>query len=126
MTYQIADGFDQTGSLADVLVQPRCEGIIYPDRIVALDDTEYDDGYGLTKWEYSMLTSDQFNALLAQFGLSSTVLTNDVTISTRIDDRTFANYNGKIVLPINGKERKYRRGFWRDVTFRIKQLEAIL
>ena len=124
MTYQIVDGYDNAGTLADVDPQPKSGGLMYPERIAALDGTEFDDGLLYTDWVYTMLTAAQYDSLLTAFGLASAI-TNEVTVKTITDDRTFANYNGMVVKPRMGKDVKYNRGFYHDARFRIKHMEAL-
>lgn len=97
---------------------------MYPDRLAALNGTEYDDGYSYTIWVYNVLTPTERNTLDSTFGVD-TAVTNEVTIKTVLVDQTFANYNGIVARPINGREARLRDGLWHNVQYRIKHLEAL-
>jgi hypothetical protein len=38
---------------------------------------------------------------------------------------TWGNYNARIVRPAHGTQAQFRRGFWRDVEFVLRELEAL-
>lgn len=123
MTYQIADGHNNAAGLANVTTQPACEGIRYPRETIAANGDVFEDGAPFVEWRYGPeLHEDTYAALLTQFGLSS-AKTNEVTVRTTqsANRDTFANYNGLIVRP----QPLYRRGFYRDVVFVVKMLEAL-
>lgn len=118
--YQIVDGFGNVGTLATVTPQPRSSGIQYPRTVYAPAGT-YPDGSAYTLWIYDVLTRAQFNTLRTQFGLSDTILFNDVTIKTLANDNTWKTYNARIeYIP---KERDPY--FWKNVEFRLYNLETV-
>lgn len=126
MPYQIADNYNNAAGLVDISPQPASPGILYPREVVAVSGVVYDDGAPYTMFVYKgVMSNTQYNSLLTQFGLTS-ARTNEVTVRLLLDDRiTYANYNAIVVKPRNGVDAKYRNGFWHDVTFRVKQLEAV-
>lgn len=127
MTYQIASGHDNAGGLVTVTPQPASPGILYPRRIYAASGAVYEDGTPYTLWVYSdILTADQYDALLTAFGLTAAVsaLVTVRTISGE-DRTTYTTYNARIVRPRNGDTAKYANGFWHDVVFVIREMEAL-
>jgi hypothetical protein len=126
-SYQIVDGYDNTSLLATFSPQPASPGLLYPRRIISVGGHEYDDGQPYTFWVYKgVIPASEYDALLVTFGLATQV-SNEVTITTMVDtDRaTWNNYNAIIVRPKNGDEATYEKGFWRDVKFKIKLVEAL-
>ena len=121
MTYRIADGVDQEANFADVAPQPRCPGILATRRMYSLNRTVYEDGL-YTYWEYETLDDTTWNSLLSQFGISDSTKTNQVTIRTAGNARTFVNKNGTIVYPEIGVDATRIRSFWKNVRFYIVEL----
>jgi hypothetical protein len=96
-TYQIVDGFDHAGTLADVTIQPRSAPAQYARMQVGGDGLVYADGYLRTSWIYNSLTETDFAALLTEFGFNSdSVTANEVTVKTKGSSRSFATYNAII------------------------------
>jgi hypothetical protein len=127
-SYQIVDGYNNAGTLATFSPQPASPGILYPRRDIAVSGHEYVNGQPYTFWQYKgIIPASQYDALLTLFGLSNTVVSNEVTVKTMTDpDRTtWANYNAIIVLPVNGQDVTYERGFWRDAKFKVKLVAAL-
>lgn len=123
MTYQLADGHDNAAGLAAVTPQPACEGIFYPKEIIAASGIVYNSGMPYCVWKYGPeLPEDDYNSLLNQFGLAS-AKTNEVTVKTISDAArsAYSNYNATIVKP----QPRYQMGFYKDVAFVIKLLEAL-
>lgn len=123
-TYQIVDGWNNEDTLADVVVQPRSDGLI-PGRFSrAGDGLTYHDGYPSTIWEYTALTDAQFYALNAQFGISRDTPSNKVTIKTNPHENadTFMVFNGVIEYPEVPRDGRYREGWWRNVQYHIRRL----
>jgi hypothetical protein len=121
--YQLADGSDAEASYASVDPQPASEGLLYPDRVYAIDGTPIDKGLPFVIWRYGpQLDEDDYDSLLTQFGLSSAT-SNDVTIKTQTGAGrdTWSDYNGKIIRPARPE---YREGYYRNVEFRIVGLES--
>lgn len=124
--YKLATEHDNAEELLTVDPQPMSPGILYPERRYAADGSAHDHGTVYTVWQYSILTPAQYTALLTAFGLASAVSAL-VTVAT-VDDvarTTWSNYNARIVKPEHGKTAQFRRGFWRDVQFMLRELEAL-
>lgn len=117
--YEIVDGYNNTGTLAAVDPQPSSIGIMYP-RVRYTPGAIYADGDPYTEWEYTSLTRTQFNSLRTAFGLTDTTIFNDVTIRTLDTGNSWTAYNGRIFLVPKNRTRY----FWRNVTFRIINLET--
>lgn len=124
MTYQIVDGYNNEGTLADVTVQPRSQGFIAGRFTTAGDGSTVTDGFPSTTWEYTALTEAQFAALNTQFGISRDTPSNQVTIKTNPheDEDTWGAYNAIIHYPNITREGNYRSGFWHDVEYRITRI----
>jgi hypothetical protein len=121
--YQIADGHDAEASFAAVTPQPASEGLLYPERVYAVDGTPIDKGLPFVIWRYGPeLNETSYESLLTQFGLASAI-SNDVTIRTQTGAGrdTWTDWNGKIIKP---ERPEYRRGSYRNVSFRIIGLES--
>jgi hypothetical protein len=103
MTYQYAIGFDQSGSLVDVTIQPKSPGILY-DRTFGLYPSVYESS-GYTIWTYErVLTAEEYVDLLTEFGLTN-LLFRECTINTAVGEqvssgsRAFSVKNAVIVRP---------------------------
>lgn len=118
--YQLVDGFNNVGTLITVTPQPRSTGIQYPRTVYAPAGT-YVDGSAYTIWIYDVLTRTQFNTLRTAFGLSDTVVFNDVTIKTLANDNVWRTFNARIEY-IPQERDPY---FWKNVEFRLYNLEAV-
>lgn len=123
MTYQVADGHNNAGSMADVTPQPATPGAIeYPQiRYPGSGDAVF-HGEAYIDLVWTSLERDQYNTLMTQFGLSQTVASNQVTVAIRQDDDTFGNYNG---TAIHRKAAKRSMPFWSNLVIRIIKLEAL-
>lgn len=118
--YQVADGHDNEAGFVTVNPQPASEGLLYPERVFAVDGTPIDKGLPYVIWRYrDEITEDVYYSLLQQFSMGNIgTINNDVTIHTLVGHQrtTYANYNGKLIKP--GRP-EYRRGFYRNVEFWI-------
>lgn len=125
MPYQFASGYSQAGSLADLVPQPRSEGI-NPGRVLTDGSgKERLDGKGSCTLIYSVLTAAELDTLLTQIGFSTD---RSVECTLRLkanDDRAFANYNGIIHAPVQTRDGKYRKHLWQNVEFRVTGIEAL-
>lgn len=119
--YRIANGHDNEAGFVVVSPQPRSPGILATSRDDAIDGTKREQGQYVI-WEFSVLTDSEYSSLLTQFGLSTSTLTNDVTIRTRANDRSLVNKNGTIVLPEQGQDASREMAFWRNIRFLIINL----
>ena len=124
--YKLAQGHDNADGLLIVLPQPASPGLLYPERRYAADGSAHDFGTAYTIWQYNILSATQYAGLLTAFGLASAV-SAPVTICILPDAgrTTWTNYNARIVRPAHGAQMRYRRGFWRDVEFVLRELEAL-
>jgi hypothetical protein len=120
--YQFADGHDNEAGFAAADPQPRSFGVKIPTTRYPVGGGFHRDGGRRTLWMYSSLTVAEFQALLAAFGLDA-AQENECTIRTTEDDRTWSNYNGTIGKP-EIDDRNWRDGFYKDVEFEIRDLEA--
>ena len=123
MPYQIVDGHDNEGTLADVTLQPASP-IVEAGRVrVAGDTLSYADGFETAYWAYEdLLPNSDYETLLTEFGVSAAE-SNEVTVRTYSrGTRTFANYNAVIRKPLKAK---YKEGFWRNVVFELTLIEAL-
>lgn len=120
--YQIADGWNNTGGLADLIVQPATPSRIeVPDRNYSADGLTTPAGEPYVDLIYTILSNDEFPALNTQIGVSLLVPDNLVTIKVRKDDGTFGNYNGIIHYP--DKAQHVMAG-WK-ATYRVNLKESL-
>lgn len=118
-TYQVADGHDQAGSLADVTSQPKSDGVFFTREITGLTGIAYDAGTAWFEWQYSSIMAADLATLLTELGVPVGTKSNEVTVNTRQDpvNNTFANYNAVVKHPdLDGKP-KYGR--YRNVVVRF-------
>lgn len=126
MTYKIAQGWNNAGSMNDVTPQPRSLGIVAARRTQTGDRTIYEDGFRSVKWLWGYLTIDQWSDLLTQAGLGDGTPSAKVTISTpRNYDRAFTNYNAVIVMPPLPDEARFEMSVFQDIAFTLQSLEEI-
>lgn len=75
---------------------------------------------------WSMIeTPTQLTTLLTQFGLSTTVLTNQVTIYVPNQVYAFTRYNGLARFPLQGTDIHRSDYFIRDLKIIVNRLEAL-
>lgn len=121
--HMIAQGHNNTGSLAAITPQPYCPGAHYARRTYSADGTVNDDGALLSTFRYAAVSETEYAALLATFGLT-TDASAPVTVYTTGPgpNRVFANYNATIVRPADPR---YHNGVFLDADFELVGLEAI-
>lgn len=125
MTYQIADGYNNAGGLADISIQPATNGLRAGRRIVAGNGQVIEDGFYTTELVYGYLTATQYTTLLSEFGLSG-VVANEVTIRLpQNDGRAFANYNAIIIKPDMPSEARFERSKYLNIRFIVRRIAAI-
>lgn len=125
--YKIAPGHDNADGFVTLNPQPASPGLLYAERRFAANGAVYDHGAAHTLWIYDgILTPAQYSAVLTDCGLIS-VVSALVTIYTLTDAAraTWTTYNARIVRPFNGADARFKRGFWRDVTFILRELEVV-
>jgi hypothetical protein len=119
MSYEQADGWNNEGALAPISIQPRCAGIKKAEKRFSVSSVARSSGAQYADLIYTALLADQFDALLAEFGLDSAESSRR-TFTLPIDDRTFGVFNGTIIRP----EPDYQ--YWyRDVVFRIADVKEV-
>ena len=125
-TYQYAQDYNQTGSLADIDPQPATRGV-EPGRFTGAGDGHvYEDGYPSITFVWKTLTSAQLEALFAQFGFVGTVRSVECTIrAKRNHDREFSDWNGIADYPQIPRSGAYRDGFWRNVSITVRHLVGL-
>lgn len=79
-------------------------------------------GYASITWEFSVLTYAMYEYLNATF--CGGVYSGDVTLRTRRDGASYANYNGVLTLPFTSELTK-RFGAYTNVSVQLTRLEAI-
>ena len=122
-TYQWAVGHDASGSLVDLVPQPRSDGVNYPERVFATDGTLILKGLGFDTWTIDFLDFADYAALLTAWGLSVTAPSVEMTIKTLdCDYVTFSTYNALVHLPEPRVSVDPDRGKVLNVLFRITQM----
>lgn len=121
MTYQIAIGHNNAAGLADMLTQPACDGINYPEYKYLPDGTVEPIGFGVAALRYEALDEENLSPLLTQCGLSDSIASAAVTIRLPNLARTFGNYNAYIVRPLDLKYRYWYNG----LVFEIRRVVPI-
>ena len=89
----------------------------------AISGLVYGDGFPRTAWEFDVIHQDQLDDLLAFIGAGNK--SASVLIRTRLEDRTYANYECIMHRPIPGED--MTPGFsdhWHDVTIPFTMLET--
>lgn len=79
-------------------------------------------GYPSLRWTFSLLTRTQYDYLKTTYCAGG--YSGDVTIRTRTDSNTYANFNAVMQLPFTDDVTKVFRAY-RDVTVTMLRLEAI-
>lgn len=123
--YQAAPGHNNAAGLRDL--DPQCRNdadIQYPQFFDAADGSVIAAGSAFVELTFSVVRYSQYTALLARFGLSTTVFSAECTVRLHTDPGAWANYNGTAVHR-TGKTRGQAGGIWRRFTILIKKLEAI-
>lgn len=121
--YQVAPGWNNAGELAAIVPQGASpDAIQYPELRYAADGSASFHGYMFMDLVWSSLERAQYNSLMTQFGLSQTTASARVTVTIREDDDSFANYNA---TAIHVKAAKRARPFWKQLTIRLRNLEAL-
>lgn len=123
--YQAVSGNNNAATLSTLTPQPRNNADLqYPDFMEAADSTTLPIGEMYVELVFSVVRYSQLTALLAAFGLSSTVFSSPCTVRLHTDTGAWANYNGTASYR-TGKERGRAGGFWKAVTVIVRDLEAL-
>ena len=122
MPYQIADGWNNTGGLADLVIQPASPGgLQIPQRVNADSGDAYHEGEMFMDLVYSL--NEDRAALETQLGVSITVASNQVTIRLPDNNYTFANFNAWVEYPTGGQ--RFNRNAWNQVVYRVRIKESL-
>jgi hypothetical protein len=123
MPYKYAVNYVDPATTTDVDPQPRSKGITYGNEVELGDNSVIEDGYASTEWEFTVLTSEQLDSLLAALNLVN-YKSYPGTFYTRINkDRTFDSFYGTIVRP--DFDGKFEMGLWRGLVFRVNKLQEV-
>lgn len=124
MTYQVADNWDNEGALADLSVQPRCEGLRVGRRRIAGDGLIYDDGNLTGELIFDYMTKAQKTAIDSELGLSS-VSSNKITITLPYGaNRTVGNYNAIVDRPDETVSARFERTRWLQIRYILRGIHA--
>lgn len=124
MTYLVKAGHDQPlVDLVAVSPQPTSGGIRPTRRSYAADNSVFDEAK-YVELEFGALgTASSYQTLLAQFGLSASVASANVTVYVRNEVFAYVRMNGTAVRPEPGREVSWKF-FPRNVTILVKDLVA--
>ena len=119
------NGWNSASSMVALSIQPGSPGIMYP-REIYTPGAVYDDGEAFTYWDFPFATPVQYAAILTECGLSYTVRSKQVTVSTIADDQTtFVTRNATIIRPRPEEEANWSQSRFRNrLRFRLIQLKA--
>ena len=120
MTYQVAVGFNNEGSLQDLTVQPSSPGIEYPEFVIAGDMTGDFDGPPFIDLVYSMVTETTWPTILEDMGLDSANSSQNTWCLFNRDTGDFEPYNGTVYKPTPKWVNRFA-----EVKFRVVGLEAL-
>lgn len=113
-------------SLVAMAPQPRTDVTIRPiQRSYSASGAVHETGPHIELLWSMLETATEYTTLLAQFGLSATVLNANVTVYVPNSVYTFARYNGVAHLPLQGSDIKRTDYFIRDVIILVKNLVAL-
>lgn len=125
-TYQFAANWNNAGSLQNIPTQPTapCPGILYAQVVdtisgMCIFNASYSELNYETRLPYTLFTAN--NAFFG-FAPLSGITSVKGTFRIRIDDNTFANFNGVIKYPRN---RKRVLASWAQIVYEIVNLVAI-
>lgn len=107
--YEVATGFDNSGSLAKLDPQPASPGIASNDRKHSVALTPYDAGQYTTLEYNGALPVDDLVSVLSQLGLTNAI-SSEVTLRLNSDVRTWTNKNCVIIKPQPYEDMSFQRG----------------
>lgn len=132
MSYRIATGHNVAFGSMTVLTTiirnaPFTIGVQFPERIRALDGSNFTDGNPFSEWVFKAMLMTDFATFRTANGLSYTVLSAPVTIYTLKELTTYARYNAtaEVALTGDGYTRVSDPRSLLDVTFRYTNLVAL-
>lgn len=92
--------------------------------IIRGDGQIYLAGFGAFSWAFKGLTRAQYQYLMATYSTGGNSYSGKVTVRSRIQDGTFANYNAILLLP-KLPELQRTRTVYQDVEIRFTRLVAL-
>lgn len=126
---QIASGWNNAAGLVNIETLVDSNGVYVAPllygglgnytrglRRVGSDGVVYYEGYAVKVWTSVFLTYLQYDVVLAYSG--------KVTLRTRLNSGSYANYNAVLTLP-DTSELNGGIGYYRDVTWTFTRLEAL-
>lgn len=133
--YQIAVGWNNAASLRSIeSITPTNDSAFPPPSayngfdagsvLVKGDGQTYLSGFAAFTWRFSHLTWAQYQYLIATYSTGGTSYSGKVTVRSRIQTGSFANYNAILLLP-KLPELQRTRKIYRDVEIRFTRLVAI-
>ncbi len=133
--YAIAAGWNNTALLKTIeSITPPSDRPFYPVNgyssfnpgaiRIRGDGSIYLAGYPSCGWRFSAMTRKQYQYLMSTYTVGGNSYSGKVTIRTRKDDGTFANYNAVLLLPILPEVQRVLK-LYRDVEIRFSRLVAI-
>lgn len=92
--------------------------------IIRMDGLIYLQGFPSAVWIFSAMTRAQYQYLIANYTVGGISYSGYVTLRTRKDSGSFANFNAVINLPLLPELQRARK-LYRDVPVRFSRLVAI-
>lgn len=127
MTFQVAQGHDNTAGLTDLPLEPRFSGILHPRVVIAASGQKYYDGQPYAELRWDFMRKSTYETLLTLFGLSDTTLSAPVTVRLLKNDFiTWANYNAIALLPDMGRQIEHERGKFLNIVIVLRALQEIV
>lgn len=125
--YKVALGYDNTGGLTDLVVQPRCRGLGDARRLINGDGLTIPDGGYIAVLEYGYLSKADWLAILTQFGLHTGLRSKEITVTLPDNiNRAFGNYNAIVLLPELPNAASFERGRFIGPPFELTQIWGIV
>lgn len=125
-TYQYADGFDNPGALANVVVQPKSYGVSAADEVTGLTGVVHDEGTDGFRWIYTSIFGVDLATLFGQLGIAiAGAKSNRLTVNTLKDplNSIWQNYNAIVIRPVI--ENRGRYALYRNVIFQFTDADEI-
>lgn len=125
MSYQVASGYNNAGSLTVLSIQPRMIGIAAGRRIQAGDGSVIQDGLGNATLIFDAMAQDSYDDILSEFFLT-TAISAEITINLPVNNtRTFAAHNAIVVKPDLTNNGEFSNGLYKNIQFRLTGIELI-
>lgn len=124
MTYKVSIGFDTPEDMEPL--DPQCKsvpGIQSAERVYVAGNA-YPKGEQYSNLVFTVADESEKNNLDAQFGVSETVLFNEVTIQILNNDDTWGIYNANVEFPEVGVNARRNQFGW-ELTYIVHIVEAL-